>query len=150
MRTPLFQSSAGRLQVDGLLGAALLAHLRFLIDPVGQVLHLAPASSWTEHYPMMPGIIFQARTSGFVVESVGRQSPAERAGVRAGDLIAAVAGTPLQGQSVEALKRLFTVEEGKTWTITIERGDETMDMTIPIEAWPPRLQRSASGARRGS
>ncbi|MEW6745964.1 MAG: aspartyl protease family protein [Planctomycetota bacterium] len=147
-KSPLYGSSAGGFDVDGLLGADILARLRFVIDPVGKVLHLAPASSWTDHVPMTAGIILRKRRDEFVVDFVGRHSPAERAGVRAGDRIVSVAGTPLEGQSGEDIARLLKVEEGKTWSITIERGEETIDVEVPIEAWPPRLQRSR--AQRGS
>ena len=69
-------------------------------------------------------------TCAMVIVSPLDGSPAEEAGLRAGDQILAIDGTPTTGESVSSL--VFTVrgEAGTDVTLTVERGDDELDITI--------------------
>jgi carboxyl-terminal processing protease len=57
-------------------------------------------------------------------------SPAEQAGLRAGDRVLAIDGTSTMGESVSSLVYVVRGEAGTDVTLTISRGDETLDVTI--------------------
>jgi carboxyl-terminal processing protease len=57
-------------------------------------------------------------------------SPAEEAGLRAGDHILAIDGTSTTGESVSSLVFLVRGEAGTDVTLTVGRGDEELDIEI--------------------
>ena len=57
-------------------------------------------------------------------------SPAEAAGVRAGDHVLAIDGTTTVGESVSTLVYRVRGEAGTDVTLTLRRGDEELDITI--------------------
>jgi len=69
-------------------------------------------------------------TGEIVIVTPFRDSPAEKAGIKAGDVILAVDGESTEGWSVaEAVKRIRG-EQGTPVTLTIRSGAETRDVTI--------------------
>jgi S1-C subfamily serine protease len=83
------------------------------------------------------------RDRGVEVVEVVPGSPAARAGVRAEDLIVAVAGDPVRG--VDDLQRLMTAERiGTRVALAIVRGSSALELElVPRElgAEPPALRR---------
>jgi len=73
------------------------------------------------------------RTGGVEIAQVVADAPASRAGLRAGDLIVAVDGTPVETMS--ALQRLLVGETiGTTVTFTVARIDRIFDVdVVPLE-----------------
>ena len=70
-------------------------------------------------------------TCALVIVAPLDDSPAERAGLRPGDQILAVDGTPTVGESVSSLVYQVRGESGTDVTLTIRRGDEEpQDFTI--------------------
>ena len=63
--------------------------------------------------------------SGLLVESVGSGSAAAQAGLRAGDFVTAVDGTPVSGLSAAAL---FDLEGART--LTVRRGEDELTISI--------------------
>jgi carboxyl-terminal processing protease len=57
-------------------------------------------------------------------------SPAEEAGLRPGDQVLAVDGTPTTGETLSSLVYEVRGEAGTDVTLTVRRGDEEMDITI--------------------
>jgi carboxyl-terminal processing protease len=57
-------------------------------------------------------------------------SPAEAAGIAAGDVIVAVNGTLLDGKSIDDAGALIKGAKGTPVTLTIERGGRNLDVTI--------------------
>ena len=74
------------------------------------------------------------QAAGIRIASVEPRTPAERAGLRAGDIVIAFAGSPLS--DIDALHRLLTEDRvGAPTPITVLRGVEKIDLTItPAEA----------------
>lgn len=67
--------------------------------------------------------------TGALVLGVEPGSPAEKAGLREGDLIVALAGEPVEG--VDVLHRLLSEERIKTWTdLTILRGIHKLELRV--------------------
>lgn len=67
---------------------------------------------------------------GILVYRVLEDSPAESAGVRSGDSIVAINGQSLIGTSYQAAYESLGIEMGKSVTITLRRGEETLDAVI--------------------
>ncbi len=69
-------------------------------------------------------------TCAMVIVSPLDGSPAEQAGLRAGDHILAIDGTSTIGESVSSLVFLVRGEAGTSVTLTVARGDEELDIEI--------------------
>jgi S1-C subfamily serine protease len=73
--------------------------------------------------------------TGILVVSVQDESPASRAALRDGDIIAALAGQPVAG--IDALHRLLTAERaGMTLSLEVLRGVERLYLSIKPETKP--------------
>lgn len=59
-----------------------------------------------------------------------KDSPAEKAGIKANDFILAVDGQSIEGKSAEEAVSLIRGESGKKVVLTIQRGDKTQDITV--------------------
>ena len=76
-----------------------------------------------------------AKESGALVLSVEEKSPAQRAGLREGDVIVAVEGLPVAG--VDDLHRVLTdVRVGVSCTLTVLRHTEKLELRIVPEEAP--------------
>ena len=75
-----------------------------------------------------------ANTHAVRIESVERDAPAARAGLRPGDRIVAFAGTPVNG--IDDLHKALTAERiGKSTALKLVRGTETVELEVtPAEA----------------
>ena len=69
-------------------------------------------------------------TCAMVVVAPLAGSPAEAAGLRAGDRILEIDGTSTIGESISSLVFLVRGEAGTDVTLTVERGQSTLDVTI--------------------
>ncbi len=74
--------------------------------------------------------------TGVMVESIEPDSPAMRAGLRKGDIIAGFGGTPVPG--VDELHKILTEEKvGVTYPVVVLRGTEKLHLNIvPAEVRP--------------
>ncbi len=66
----------------------------------------------------------------FVVVAPLAGTPAEKAGLKAGDLVLAVDGTSVKGSTIEAQIAKVRGEAGTKVTLTIKRGDKQLDISI--------------------
>jgi carboxyl-terminal processing protease len=76
-------------------------------------------------------------------------SPAEKAGVRAGDVIVAVDGTALDGRTVDQASALIKGEKGTKATLRLDRSGQRVDITVTRDVFdvPEVVSRSyANGA----
>jgi S1-C subfamily serine protease len=73
------------------------------------------------------------RTAGVEVVDVSQGSPAQRAGLRAEDLIVELGGQPIE--RVDDVQRLMTHEAiGHPMTVRVLRGDRWLDLEVsPVE-----------------
>jgi S1-C subfamily serine protease len=74
------------------------------------------------------------KETGALIQSVEEDSPAERAGLREGDVIVALEGQPVAG--VDDLHRLLTeVRVGVSCSLTVLRWTEKLELkVVPEEA----------------
>ena len=69
-------------------------------------------------------------TPGILVVEVFEDSPAEKAGIKAGDHIIGVDGTDVSDFTLDAAVTLMRGEKDTGVNITVKRGDETLDFTM--------------------
>jgi serine protease Do len=91
-------------------------------------------------------------TTGIVVNSVSANSPAERAGLRPGDIISKFNDVEVEAEKEEdlgALQRLVAnIEPGERVSLTVSRGGKSRVLHTKIEAQPtvePQEAESATG-----
>ena len=68
---------------------------------------------------------------GVYLRSVGRGSPADRAGLRAGDILTQIGGTPLDGEH-PFLNTLLSFSVGQEVEVTLVRGRQTLTVTVTL------------------
>ncbi len=76
-------------------------------------------------------------TSGVTVDSVNRESPAESAGVRPGDVITRVADVTVTSQ-LDVERAMLGRKPGETVMVNINRGGEETTIQIPLAAARPQ------------
>jgi S1-C subfamily serine protease len=85
-----------------------------------------------------------AGAGGLVVWSLERGSPAERAGLRLGDVIRAIDGVPVRGAQ-EARRFLFGKREGDVVVFSVERKNKIEEIPVKIETIPGTSNPRAEG-----
>jgi serine protease Do len=80
-------------------------------------------------------------TKGASVSKVEAGTPAEKAGLKAGDVITAVNGTTLNGTTTLG-SVLGTLKPGDTVTLTVDRGGSTQTLTATLAEYPSTTSNS--------
>ena len=76
------------------------------------------------------GVEYTDEEGQALIVRVFHESPAEKAGILPGDIIKAVDGNLVDPEDSEKLKELVLGEEGTEVVLTVERGNETFDLTV--------------------
>jgi Do/DeqQ family serine protease len=79
------------------------------------------------------------RTEGALINDIEPRSPAERAGLRAGDIVVAVDGVPVKSSS-QLRNRIGLAPVDSDVALTVERKGTELTITPHIAAAPPRQQ----------
>ena len=80
------------------------------------------------------GIVMTMNAEGSVdITRVYEGSPAERAGILAGEVITAVDGLPVKGRTLSEVAGLIRKTGKDSAEFTIQRGEETLSYTVAIE-----------------
>jgi len=74
-------------------------------------------------------------TRGVLVSGVIRNGPADRAGIKPGDIITAAAGRNVASQK-EVIDAIARLKPGTTAPLKLRRGDQTVDLTLEIARRP--------------
>lgn len=116
--------------------------LRRLEDPYTRFLNPAQYAALTEQTAgevTGVGIRLKQEDHGLVVSSVLEDSPAQAAGVRAGDTVLVIDGRSSRDMSVENASALIRGEDGSRITLTVRRRDgreETLILTREVVSVP--------------
>lgn len=83
------------------------------------------------------GIYYDIADAGVLVTNVEKDSPAESAGLQAGDVISAVNGAAVTGENISDVIASYTV--GDVLTLAVMRGDEALELAVTLGARPESL-----------
>ncbi|MBV9103923.1 MAG: alpha/beta fold hydrolase [Candidatus Eremiobacteraeota bacterium] len=81
------------------------------------------------------GAAVRETPGGLTVNRVLSDSPASRAGLRAGDVITAIAGTAVQS-SVAFVESVRTIPAGRTIAVSVRRGTQALSLAAVLVAAP--------------
>jgi carboxyl-terminal processing protease len=116
----LDDSMLAKALVDGLLGSLDDVHTHFLAPDAWKEMGEETAG----HFGGV-GIVVGAREGGGItVVAPMEGTPAEKAGVKAGDRIVAIDGRSTEGQSLSDVIKVMRGEPGSRVELTLRRGDE--------------------------
>jgi S1-C subfamily serine protease len=90
------------------------------------------------------GLVVRGRLA-VVVGEVPPQGPAGKAGLEPGDIITAVNGEALKGQSAEQLRQMLSTREPATIHLDVQRGSDALSFDVPLET---ATQVAAENGRR--
>ncbi len=127
---------AGDSELAGAIGAGLLARFTVVFDYAHQQLIVAPNS----HFPSddqedKSGISVVAKGNAlktFEVIQVAPGTPAAKAGIEKGDLIAGIDGDPAADLTLAEIRELFR-QIGHKYTLVIDRQGQSKQITIEMK-----------------
>ncbi len=132
---------------NNLLGHELLRHFRVRIDNRAGLAAFTPAASTIAMPPPGTlGITGVARlTDSYLILSIARDSPAERAGLLPGDLVWSIDGVPVETGGVLILE---PDPNDPPVVLTIDRDEVMLDLTLTPEPLFPALITSKTPPRK--
>jgi membrane-associated protease RseP (regulator of RpoE activity) len=133
------------MMVGGVTGYVLGRSASQTAGPPIQV----PPSTWPpiaspQPPPMSPeerpylGIRYALLDEGARIESVEPESPAEEAGLEPGDVIVAVDGEPVGLEARPLAALILSHHPGEVVRLTVERGEETLEVEVTLGRWSER------------
>lgn len=132
------QDTAGALasaDFDGIIGGELLRRFTVIFDPQRRRLLLEPNRHFNEPYEHnMSGIGLRAEGRGgasLTIHRIIAGSPAQEAGLRAGDELESIDGRPASGFTLDALYEMFK-KEGREYVFRVRRGSVTLRARIRL------------------
>jgi hypothetical protein len=121
--------------VSGNIGNGALARFVVTIDFARRVLYLAPASKippGLDSYDRS-GLVLRWSQPNFTVSGVAAPSPAAAAGIRPGDVIVAVNGTPARKMTLLGVRAMLSGERaGTPIALTLERASLRRTVTFRL------------------
>ena len=135
--TTLSESTSGSLETEalaGLIGGDLLKRFRVFFDYGAQEMILEPNVEFDAPF------VYDASGLRLVAENLERvtvqavlaNSPAEQAGLRAGDVLGKVDETPANDYTLNDIRELLT-EAGSSTTLSLKRDGETFEVALRLE-----------------
>lgn len=116
--------------------AAIQGMLNYLNDPYtiffSKQGYQSFNSSLEQHYVGI-GISMKTDNEGSYIQQVFSGSPAENAGLQAGDYFVSVNGTDVSGASLQDISKLIKGKQDSSLPITIRRGSAQMTLTVKRE-----------------
>jgi len=125
----------------GLLAAlavmAVAGVLVFRAVDSGSSASAAPGAQQSQEKPWL-GVMLARTPDGVTIAQVIADSPADKAGLKRGDVIKAVDGTTID-TAQELREQLKDKQVGDTVTLSIDRDGQTLDVSVTLEARPEPL-----------
>lgn len=127
------EGAGGSSDVAGLIGNEILRRFNVRLDYSRQEMILEPNAHFSDAFEEnLSGIELEikgARRNVFAVADVTEQSEAEKAGVRAGDVLVAIDSKPASTFSIGQIDQLLQ-QQGREYLLTFRRGKELFKARI--------------------
>ena len=124
-------------QYDDLSGEledkALYGMTAFDFDPYTSYMSAEEMNSFSDSINLTYvgiGVEYSYVNDAAMIMKVFKYSPAEKAGLQAGDCIIQIDSTPVEGLDTMAIRELVLGEEGTIVTLKIERENKTLDVEV--------------------
>lgn len=137
----LFDEIADNFELirNGIIGNTLLSRFNMIIDYTNEYLYLKPGKKYNEDFSFdKSGITIFAvgpQLNQYYVVAVIKDSPADLAGVRPGDLITKVGRKKAKRFTLSRITDKFTKKEGKKIKLTLKRGTQEFAITFQLKEW---------------
>ncbi len=134
-------TAAAVLDASGMLVGVLIPNQtgRQVCAPAAIVRRLMEAASKEQPDDLKRGLVgIQFQGGGPLVAEVSPDSAAEKAGIRAGDLVTQVGALPVSS-SADVVAAVAGARAGDTLDITVKRGEKTMTIPVTLTEHPQQL-----------
>jgi hypothetical protein len=132
----VIHATGGAFATPGLagnVGAEVLRRFTVTIDAPGQTLYLTKNDRFGEPFTFTrTGLVFDRKSGSLVVLDVVPGSPAERAGVHKGDVLAAVDGKPASSLTTDQIKAYARQPVGTVVHFSMERGGKHLRFAMTL------------------
>ena len=123
---------------EGILGATLLSRCNIIVDiPNTQAVYIKSNRAYKKplRYDRSGMVIVAAGPylKTYVVDNVLEDSPADKAGIQAGDIIRRVGRWPASWYTLSGITRRFTGDIGKTISVTLQRGAYRIEADVTLQ-----------------
>lgn len=137
VNTFIISKSGGSM---GIGFAIPINRVKFIINEVekyGRIRQIWIGLGVQDLTPLIARSLDLESTSGVIVTNVDRGSPAERAGIKRGDVIVEVNGVKVRNLD-NARKAIFGSKVGDSLSFTIIRGGKRIEVKLKVEEMPSR------------
>ncbi|MGH8128053.1 MAG: aspartyl protease family protein [Gammaproteobacteria bacterium] len=128
-------------QIAGNIGGAILKHFTVTFDYAKQIMYLKPNKNYS--MPMnydRAGMWFNGTDGNFEVKSVLAGGPADKAGLKVGDVITKVNGKPADKLSVSGLREMLRDgAPGSRVKLTVSSDGKTRTVTLVLRRLIPSM-----------
>lgn len=132
----LDQNESTKKYGDGSIGQGVLQRFSVIYDFHHSKVYLKKNSSFSDSFEYdMSGMnisVKRAKNYSFTIKSIRRDSPAQKSGLKVGDLIQSVNGEKLTINNYGQYLNLFLTREGKKVTFLIKRGEEEIECSYRL------------------
>ncbi|MEM9452711.1 MAG: trypsin-like peptidase domain-containing protein [Myxococcota bacterium] len=146
---PLFNLRGEVVGINTAVGSGLRPGFAIPVDQARQIVEQLRDRGEVVRGWLGAGNVPGATEPGATIGSVYEGTPAERAGLRSGDVVEALDGEPLE--SFEALRaRVGTKQPGDEVTLLVRRDGEVLELRVTLGARPESSSLEALRSSRGS
>jgi predicted aspartyl protease len=122
--------------MTGIIGGEILRRFTVAFDYPRKRMLLEPNDQFARSYEFdMSGLMVTAEGDDFKtfrVYYVIKESPADEAGLREGDVITAIDQHPASAITLERIRRLFKQRPGESYTLSVLRHEQALDARIQL------------------
>lgn len=123
---------------DGTIGSQLLNRFNIIIDSYNKLFYFKPNANFNRPFTYNIAGIEVAQTIAFVpqieVVNVWKDSPADRAGLKTGDIINEIDNEKVYSMTIPQVKGYFIEPSKRPLRLTIQRGTETILLKVEMKA----------------
>lgn len=121
-------------KTDGNIGGGILKRFTVIFDYPNNRMILEPNRNFAcEDNFDMAGLWLTKDNGTTIVDFVIKDSPAERAGIKEGDLVVKINGQPTKDLLLRDIREMLKVSDGKKVSLTINSDEEEKDIELTLK-----------------